>query len=129
MPDLNQKRSTAGSFISSNGEFLYVFNGYDQVNFNKVIVKSVERINLSSMVQWEIIPFQEKDQLNLASFAMYTLPYDKNNLLILGGWDPNENDFVNKLRNLDLSKMEITGKELILNKGDLFSRQPIFVMD
>jgi hypothetical protein len=128
MPDLNQKRSTAGSFISSNGEFLYIFNGYAQINFNKEIVKSVERINLSNMVQWEIIPFQEKDQLNLASFAMYTVPYDQSNLLILGGWDPKETDFVNKIRNLDLSKMEIAGKDLILTKGDLFSRQPIFVM-
>jgi hypothetical protein len=76
MPDLQHKRSTAGSFISSNGVFLYVFNGYDQISFNKVIVKSVERINLQSMLQWDIIPIQEKDKLNLASFAMYPLPYD-----------------------------------------------------
>ena len=54
------------------------------------------------MDQWEIIPFQDKDKLNLASFAMYPLPYDQDNLIILGGWDPTQNDFVNKVQNLNL---------------------------
>jgi hypothetical protein len=57
MPKLNHKRSTAGSFITNNKNFIYIFNGYEQINFEKTIVKSVERLNLKNMSHWDIILF------------------------------------------------------------------------
>lgn len=65
--------------------------GYNQINFKREIVSSVERINLKTMKEWEPVAFKDQNRMNLASFSMYPVPYDANNLLILGGWDPREN--------------------------------------
>ena len=105
LPDLNNER-TECPFIFVDNKYLYGFFGYDCSQ--KQYLDSIERINLESLVNWEIVEYKNEGNVSTLRKAHSLVKINENELLFIGGYDGSEDAAFENFAFFNLKKMEIT---------------------